>query len=76
MSIDGDTYEPDEWMERVDRFADPGGHSALHPATNDDPRDKPCPTCERENMLTAADVARGYQCDYCADAAEGRRPEC
>ena len=53
-------------------FADPGGNSALRAATRDNPRDKPCPTCGRENVLTRLDVRTGYQCDACADADEGR----
>ncbi len=52
-------------------FADPGGHSALRRATRNNPRNRPCPTCGRPNMLTPADVRAGYQCDICADAAEG-----
>ncbi len=52
-------------------FADPGGRSALRAATRDDPRDLPCPTCERANRLTRRDAALGYQCDSCADIAEG-----
>ena len=48
-------------------FADPGGRSALRAGK----RIYPCPTCKRENMLTAKDVKLGYQCDICADAAEG-----
>lgn len=51
-------------------FADPGGRSALRAATKTNPRNRPCPTCKRKNMLTPADVARGYQCDRCADQAE------
>jgi hypothetical protein len=51
-------------------FADPGGTSALRAVTPDNPRDKPCPTCGAENVLTPADVALGYQCDRCADRAE------
>jgi hypothetical protein len=53
-------------------FADPGGRSALRAATRDNPRDLPCPTCGAENVLTPLDRQRGYQCDRCADAAEGR----
>lgn len=53
-------------------FADPGGRSALRAATASNPRDQPCPTCGRENVLTRIDVARRYQCDRCADIAEGR----
>jgi len=48
-------------------FRNPGGRSALRNGK----RCYPCPTCGRENMLTQADVNLGYQCDYCADAAEG-----
>lgn len=36
------------------------------------PRNLPCPSCGRKNVLTPADKARGYQCDTCADRAEGR----
>lgn len=57
-----DNHEPD--------FADPGGRSALRAATHDNPRNLPCPNCKRENMLTPADRALGYQCDICADQAE------
>lgn len=52
-------------------FADPGGRSALRRASRRDPRNLPCPTCGAANRLTRADRARGYQCDRCADAAEG-----
>lgn len=52
------------------QFADPGGRSALRAATKSDPRIHPCPSCERPNRLTGQDVALGYQCDPCADAAE------
>ena len=31
----------------------------------------PCPTCKEENALTAHEKDKGYQCDRCADAAEG-----
>jgi len=60
-----DDYDDDRSM-----FADPGGKSALRAATKKNPRNKPCPTCRRKNMLTPADVALGYQCDRCADALE------
>lgn len=52
-------------------FADQGGRSALRAATKRNPRNLPCPTCGRENMLTPLDRARGYQCDACANCAEG-----
>lgn len=32
----------------------------------------PCPTCERPRALTAFERSRGYQCDRCADRAEGK----
>jgi len=63
-------FDPDEWAERVERFADPGGTSALWPATKEFPRNLPCPTCGEENRLTQRDVDSHYQCDSCADAAE------
>jgi hypothetical protein len=52
------------------RFADPGGRSALRAAGRGNPRNRPCPSCGRRNMLTPADVARGYQCDRCSDRTE------
>lgn len=64
-------YE-DEDEEFETQFADPSGRSALRRVTPDNPRNRPCPTCKRENALTPADVRCGYQCDRCADAAEGR----
>jgi hypothetical protein len=63
--------DPDE--EPIDGvgFADPGGNSALRAETRDNPRDRPCPTCHAPNRLTRIDVLRSYQCDECADRAEG-----
>ena len=51
-------------------FAHPGGNSALRAETPTNPRNLPCPNCGRENRLTPADQALGYQCDECADRAE------
>lgn len=70
-----DEFEIDDEFDENDEFdpssfADPGGNSALRAATKTNPRIYPCPTCGEKNMLTPADVARGYQCDGCADAAE------
>ncbi len=48
-------------------FADPGGKSALRAGV----RDRPCPTCGDEDVLTSKDIALGYQCDKCADGLEG-----
>ena len=53
------------------RFADPGGKSALHGSSKRNPRNLSCPTCKQPNRLTPADRAKGYQCDACADRAEG-----
>ena len=52
-------------------FADPGGRSALRASSKRNPRNLPCPNCGAKNRLTPADKARGYQCDACADRAEG-----
>jgi len=51
-------------------FANPG--SALRAASRDNPRRFACPTCHEPDCLTQEDRARGYQCDECADRAEGR----
>jgi len=66
----GNWYPEDEWDERVNEFADPGGESALRAASKDNPRNLPCPTCGWPNRLTPKDVALGYQCDSCATATE------
>jgi hypothetical protein len=63
-------YTDEEWDEIVEEFAEPGGNSALRAASPSNPRNQPCPTCERPNRLTPKDVALGYQCDSCADRAE------
>ena len=55
-------------------FADSNGRSALRAATRRNPRNRPCPTCGCKNALTPLDVARGYQCDQCADQAERGGP--
>jgi hypothetical protein len=65
-----DYYDDEEWEEIVERFADPGGDSALHAASKDNPRNLPCPNCGRENMLTPRDRQSGYQCDICAKELE------
>jgi len=61
--------DEDELIDGVG-FADPGGRSALRAATKRNPRNRSCPTCGKKNKLTAIDIARGYQCDDCADLAE------
>ena len=65
-----DEYDQDEWDERCEMFADPGGHSALRAASKSNPRNLPCPSCGAKNVLTPEDRAHGYQCDRCADRAE------
>lgn len=66
FEIDYDDYEL--------AFADPGGRSSLRAATESNPRDRPCPDCGAENVLTPADVAAGYCCNSCADSNEGYGP--
>jgi len=69
----------DEYWDREDRygeddrsmFADPGGNSSLRAASESNPRNLPCPTCGEPDKLTPADRALGYQCNNCADRAEG-----
>lgn len=63
---DRDDRDDDDRSE----FANPGGNSALRAASRNNPRNLPCPTCERPNLLTPADRSRGYQCDGCADRDE------
>ncbi len=67
---DRDESDPDEEADRL-QFADPGGRSALRAASDSNPRNLPCPNCGAPNRLTPADRARDYQCDECADRAEG-----
>lgn len=60
----------DDYNDRS-MFADPNGKSALRAASSRNPRNLPCPSCKQPNQLTPDDKARGYQCDSCADRAEG-----
>lgn len=72
---DHDCYDYDDSDPEDDpalQFADPGGNSALRAATRSNPRNQPCPTCGEPDRLTPQDVGLGYQCDDCADRAEGR----
>lgn len=66
----GNYYGEDDDEDDRSMFADPGGESALRAAGPGNPRNLPCPTCGRENMLTPADRMHGYQCDFCANEAE------
>lgn len=64
-------YDHDDYPDDGCDFADPGGRSALRAARRGNPRNLPCPNCGAKNRLTPADRAHGYQCDSCADRAEG-----
>jgi hypothetical protein len=66
-------YDHDDYDFTCD-FAEPGGRSALRRASKRNPRNLPCPTCKRPNMLTAKDRQLGYQCDACANRDEGYGP--
>lgn len=72
---DYNSYDDSDYWAEIDPrfapFADPGGRSALRAATKDNPRNLPCPTCGAPNRLTPIDRRLGYQCDACADDAEG-----
>lgn len=66
-----DPFERETRSEMWDLdFQDPGGNSALRRATENNPRNLPCPTCKEPNRLTPADVTLRYQCDFCADRDE------
>jgi hypothetical protein len=65
-----DDYDDDEDLIDGVGFADPDGRSSLRAATRNNPRDRPCPSCGAEDVLTRIDEQRGYQCDRCADRAE------
>jgi len=60
----------DEMDDNMD-FAEPGSRSALRAASRSNPRNLPCPNCGAKNRLTPKDRALGYQCNACADRAEG-----
>lgn len=64
--------EDDTYQDRGDMdFAEPGGNSALRASSKTNPRNLPCPSCREPNRLTPKDRALGYQCNTCADRAEG-----
>ena len=65
-------YREDYDGDSRSMFQDPGGRSALRRAKRGNPRNLPCPTCGKAGRLTPADRRQGYQCDECADRAEGR----
>jgi hypothetical protein len=55
-------YDDDRGM-----FQDPGGKSALRRASRQNPRNLPCPTCNKPNRLTPADKRQGL------DALDNRK---
>jgi hypothetical protein len=65
-----DPLDEDDFLIDGVGFAVPGGESALRAETPSNPRNLPCPTCGRENVLTPLDVAADYQCNACAREAE------
>lgn len=65
-----DDLDLDPEHDSLDDFAEPGGNSALRPATKDNPRNLPCPTCGESDRLTQRDVDLCYQCNSCADRDE------
>ena len=68
---DDEERDPEERDEDFDDdFADPGGKSSLRAASESNPRNLPCPQCEKPNRLTPADRRHGYRCDECADRTE------
>jgi len=80
--MDEDDYDDYDYYDDHDDdlidgvgFADPCGNSALRAATKDNPRNCPCPTCGAQDVLTPADVRAHYQCNSCADRAEGHGGE-
>ena len=62
----------DEFYEDGYWYEDTSGYSALRASSKSNPRNLPCPTCGQADRLTQADVNRHYQCDTCADYAEGK----
>jgi hypothetical protein len=66
---DFDDESDDDFESNEIQFRDPGGRSALRAGK----RRHPCPTCDRPNQLTDADVRLHYQCDHCADLLESGR---
>jgi hypothetical protein len=75
MSDYYEDYDPYDEDARAIRLSFAGEGSALRAASASNPRNLPCPTCDEPNRLTPADRARGYQCDSCADMAEGIGPQ-
>jgi hypothetical protein len=73
-----DLYDDDEDFfdyDEDDRIVFANEGSALRAETEYNPRIYPCDTCRGQKLLTLEDVKLGYQCDSCADRAEGRGGE-
>ena len=62
-----DYYDDEDRLQ----FETPYSNSALRASSKRNPRNLPCPTCGEPNRLTPEDEALHYQCDECADMAEG-----
>ena len=62
-------YEDEDYL--IDGVGFANERSALRAETLNNPRIYSCPNCNEENVLTRIDVQHGYQCDQCADRAEG-----
>jgi len=71
MYEDIEMYEDDDYEIDGVGFQNPSGHSSLRKASRSNKRNLPCPTCGKPNRLTPLDRRAGYQCDECADRAEG-----
>ena len=65
-------FYPSDYDDNFIAFEEPGSSSALRKSSARNPRNLPCPTCKEPNRLTPKDKVLGYQCDVCADLAEGR----
>ena len=71
MNYDDEDDEDDDEDDDRTMFANPGSGSALRAASKKNPRIYECPSCKEPNRLTLEDIHKGYQCDSCADRAEG-----
>ena len=69
VECDEEPWDDEMYAGNGHYFANAG--SALVAESDDNPRNLPCPTCGAEDVLTPLDRARGYQCDGCANRAEG-----
>jgi ribosomal protein S27E len=56
---DSDDYEMRKWQSGINKF------------NKTNTQRYPCPTCKKENALSAWQKKQGYQCDACADSEEG-----